>query len=845
MLAGALSARTSKEDLPSQATAAASYCIGTHDVGRLVCGISNIGVIGYGKGRGSVTIDCFTGARSASGEYPKGANRQLLYKGALWVGGVLDRDTLVSHAGEFNNTSREFHPISEMIYRTSLDETNFYYNDAVSEQDFVAVMVDTFTSGVGNGSWDPIENRRHKPLNLHVTQTSYSWSYGHTDDFIIWNYRIRNIGDRIIRDAYLGVYWDADVAASGSNLIFAPPEIGKGVTDGRDDLSGYLFEAQSPFEHCESSDTIGLAWTADNDGDPKSGAITLPDVGGIRILGTQLTNPALKVSYNWYTYNYNSFYEFGPQRDETYRWMGNGTGTPYGDRNKYHLLSNGEIDYDQAYTRLAIENNPGWSEANIRLQLRAVAGVDVQQVLAVGPYDIQPGGVVELPIAFVGGEDLHNSVPNYKDNLLRHYTPDIFYANLDFSHLIRNAITANRVYDIPGFDTNDDGYLGKFRTCVYDSELVDDIWVPTVAETTYYEGDGFPDFRAAAPPPSPPTWLYPTLNGIRVRFNGSVSENTLDVFSDLEDFEGYRVYIARDNREESFSLVAQYDRRNFDKYIYTIRRGHEPEWIRLDNPLSIDSLRCLYGQRPEPCADSSFDPLRYTPSGPYFHPEFPDSIFYFTTHDYNQYELGIHSPIKRIYPDQPPPTSLLAPQPDELTEDGYLKYYEYEIVIDNLLASVPYNIAVTAFDFGSPRAGLAPLESSKTLVSHSAYPDSKWDLKPDSLTNIYVYPNPYRQDDWYRQTGYEGRGQDYYSRDRVRKVTFANLPPKCNIKIFTLDGDLVRSMDHDVNSIDPSSSYHEWNLVSRNVQLVVSGIYYWVVEDPNGNTQIGKLVILL
>ena len=52
-------------------------------------------------------------------------------------------------------------------------------------------------------------------------------------------------------------------------------------------------------------------------------------------------------------------------------------------------------------------------------------------------------------------------------------------------------------------------------------------------------------------------------------------------------------------------------------------------------------------------------------------------------------------------------------------------------------------------------------------------------------------------------------------------------------------------MDHDVNSIDPSSSYHEWNLVSRNVQLVVSGIYYWVVEDPNGNTQIGKLVILL
>jgi len=79
----------------------------------------------------------------------------------------------------------------------------------------------------------------------------------------------------------------------------------------------------------------------------------------------------------------------------------------------------------------------------------------------------------------------------------------------------------------------------------------------------------------------------------------------------------------------------------------------------------------------------------------------------------------------------------------------------------------------------------------------------------------------------------------------VRKVTFANLPAKCTIKIFSLDGDLIREIRHDFDESDPNSSYHEWDLVTRNVQMVVSGLYYWVVEDDNGRTQIGKLAILM
>ncbi len=836
---------SNRDDFSDLAAAPSRYCIATHDVGKLTVGITNFGMVGLGTGKGSA-VDCFTGYRSSRGEYPKGSNTVYLYEGALWVGGVVGRDTLVSCGADFNVSSREMHPTASMIKRTSVDPYSPYYDkNAVSEQDYIAVYTDTFLRA-GYGSWDPIDNRGHKPLGIEVTQSSYAWSYGHTDDFIIWTYRIRNIGRQAIRSAYFGLYWDPDVHKAGSNLLYTPPEVGKGTTEGRDDLSGFIYDTHSPFEVCEDfRDTIGLAWAADQDGDFKGGEFEVPDVAGIRVLGPAMTDPQLDLSYNWWVYNYNPFYDFGPQARETYREMGNGTGTPYGDRNKYHLLSNAELDYDQARTLEIGSFDMKWVQPNIRQALSVARGADVQQLLSIGPYELQPGAVIDFPVVWAAGKGFHSIAANYQDNIRRNYDVDAYYANLDFSQLIRNAITANRVYDIPGVDSDNDGYAGKYRICVLDSEFVDDHWIPAVAETTYYEGDGAPDFKAAAPPPSPQVWLIPVLDGIKIRFNGMRSETVSDVFSDLKDFEGYRVYFGRDNREESFQLVAQYDRLNYDKYVYTVRGNLPPEYIRLDNPYSIDSLRCLYGTGPDPCADSSFDPLRYTPAHPYLMAGFSDSIFYFDRHDYNQSEFGINTPIEKIYPDQEPPSSLLNPRPDELTEDGYLKYYEYEMTLDNLLPSVPYYIAVTAFDFGSPKAGLAPLESSKTLIAKTAYPDNQWDRKPDSLTNIYVYPNPYRQDDWYRIAGFEGRGQEDRSRDRVRKVTFANLPARCTISIFTLDGDLVRRIEHDIDPSDPNSPYEEWDLVTRNIQLVVSGLYYWVVETPDGKSQIGKLVILL
>ncbi|HWR83176.1 MAG TPA: hypothetical protein VN285_07730, partial [Candidatus Deferrimicrobium sp.] len=109
--------------------------------------------------------------------------------------------------------------------------------------------------------------------------------------------------------------------------------------------------------------------------------------------------------------------------------------------------------------------------------------------------------------------------------------------------------------------------------------------------------------------------------------------------------------------------------------------------------------------------------------------------------------------------------------------------------------------------------------------------------------DVLVYPNPYRVDAGYRALGFEGRTESDRPDDRVRTVHFANLPARCTISIYSLDGDLVQRIHHDKDPLDPEASHNEWDLISRNTQIVVSGLYYWVVESSQ-RTQTGKLAII-
>jgi len=814
------------------------YKMALHNVGKLVFGVSNFGQ--FANGDISLAFsDCFTGQRIPDLQYPKGTRTRYLYKGGIWVGGVLDGDTLVSTGCEFNRRSREFHPdyypFGDIQRRSILNSPSDETDRARSQQDYEAVFFDTLVYGNRFSSFDPIDSRSHKPLNVQVTLKSYAWSYEYADDFVIFECKVKNINDHALEGVYIGLYMDPDNHEDVRNTSATTGE-GKPPSPGADDdFAGFIKTYPASNSECDFIDTVNTAWSVDNDGDPLGTDFIVPGITGVRFL--RQPTAFEKLSFNWWVFNYNPVYDFGPQQIANYRPMGNGLGTPIGDRNKYAMMKNGEIDYDQIYTYAIQPTDPVWIYPKQPYAQVFTRGRDVQYVLSLGPVSLGPGQEVIVPFAFVGGEDFHRYYNNYKTNLRRMYEPDAYYANVNFKNFAINSVWASWVYDNPGIDTDSDGYYGKYTICcegVY-------------CDTFWYEGDGIADLVGASPPPAPVYWIGPTVGKIRIRWNGLKSETTPDVFSRRYDFEGYRVYLARDERETSFSLVASYDIEDYRKYVFDIA---DYSWNLLDTIFTREELRCLYGDtvNGDPCSDSLFDPTLYTKGQPYI---LGDSMFYFAGQDFNRYILGnypeANTGIKKIYPDQPYP-SILDPRladSSELTPDGYFKYFEYEYTIDNLLPTVPYYVNVTAFDYGSPKSNLGPLETSRAFNAKMFYPLNTPDSAKSKNLDVYVYPNPYRIDGGYLEAGYEGRNAEFYIPDRLRRIHFANLPTECTIGIYSLDGDLIREWEHKKDPSDGTASHDEWDLITRNTQRIVTGIYYWVVEDKNGRTQIGKLVIIM
>jgi len=295
-------------------------------------------------------------------------------------------------------------------------------------------------------------------------------------------------------------------------------------------------------------------------------------------------------------------------------------------------------------------------------------------------------------------------------------------------------------------------------------------------------------------------------------------------------------------------MIASYDVDDYNRYTWSRARGL---WELKDTPFTLDSLEKLYGE--------GFDPTLYDRDNPF---NWNDTAYSFSLQDWNQSDYRDPHGIHKVYPDEEPPTILNLDStrmyyPEELTEDGLgFKYYEYEYIARNLLPSQLHYIAVTAFDYGSPSTGLESLETPPDKNFVAEYPLATADTVETRGLNVIVYPNPYRADGQYNLLG---EGQDYviynnysdtlirvegFAQDRRRLIHFMNLPSKCKIRIFTLDGDLIREIDHNSSPGSPQSGHEEWDLITRNTQAIVSGIYYYSVESDVGN-QIGKIIIIM
>jgi len=93
--------------------------------------------------------------------------------------------------------------------------------------------------------------------------------------------------------------------------------------------------------------------------------------------------------------------------------------------------------------------------------------------------------------------------------------------------------------------------------------------------------------------------------------------------------------------------------------------------------------------------------------------------------------------------------------------------------------------------------------------------------------NIYVFPNPATKESLLEFQKQPPSGKD----PTGERVMFVNLPAAHNtISIFTASGDHVATVEHDGLAGGGSAS---WNLVSRNGQEVVSGIYLYSVQSDD------------
>jgi hypothetical protein len=174
----------------------------------------------------------------------------------------------------------------------------------------------------------------------------------------------------------------------------------------------------------------------------------------------------------------------------------------------------------------------------------------------------------------------------------------------------------------------------------------------------------------------------------------------------------------------------------------------------------------------------------------------------------------------------------------ELTSKGDTLIYRYTFTDYGLTNGEFMYYAVTAYDSGFAPTGLEPLESSPainmTRVAPSAGPASD-----DEMVEVLVVPNPYRLTE-----NYFGMGWETGSGDTDRRIDFIQLPVKCKIRIFTISGDLVALLDHDFPDRSATKHSESWNLVSRNIQAIASGIYMFSVETPSGKTYVGKFVVI-
>ncbi|HEX9657211.1 MAG TPA: hypothetical protein VGB89_09915 [Bacteroidota bacterium] len=380
--------------------------------------ISNFGTIGTRNSYWPEQPSC---------EYPLGSRIEHLYQGGLWVGALVNGGEIHVSTGATDRSSAsrigesyEFTaPLGSNIFqRSTLSESQFFDENAISHQDFVADFTDRNRRNPSTGDTIP----EHTPMKIDVHQESYAWNFPFADFFVILNYTIQNTSVDTLDSVYVG-FWNNAVIRNTNNVRPGTP----GYFD--HDANGFV-------------DSLRMMYTFDFDGIP-----TPPPADsylGIKLLGTapfpkgisQLDSVQAKVYYNAWRFRSSSgdIDYFSPDDDAS----------DVNARSRYNRL------------RQSLPRTPVDKIAPLRTRAD-----NMTTLLSVGPFQrLFPGDTLNVVFGVVCARKFGTSHAMFD-------TPEqrkTLYSNANFCQQAYDGedINGNNLID-PGEDLNGNGRLDHYQ----------------------------------------------------------------------------------------------------------------------------------------------------------------------------------------------------------------------------------------------------------------------------------------------------------------------------------------------------------------------------------------------
>ncbi|MDD3577436.1 MAG: hypothetical protein PHS23_00375 [Candidatus Cloacimonetes bacterium] len=760
----------------------------------------------------------------------------------------------------------------------------------VSEQDFISYYYDYCPFGT-EGDRDHGQSRgsnKHYPLNVRIRQMSYQWSYDYIKNLVYVEFNITNMNaDDELIDCAMGIYMDADVG----------PQTW-GVEKASDDLSGYV-----------KGEGYEFAYTRDEDGD---GGLTTGLVGA-RVC---TPDPENLEFHCWYWKvgqgpddgNPRSLTPTGRTANEKY-WLltGKNPNTSY-----YTPLRPGDGETATEFE----QPSPNDTRFLFAFYGAQPGTPEYDEVDEHGDYfkrwNLAPGKTMKIVVAVFPGEnkeDLKRTARWAKEiygqaqdlitvvlpDTFPHYNPpeppaipalhaelmdngnriDLYWDNRsEFTYDVKTVSTAIMGWQFPGSSQYKPGLDSD--PAPYENNWPDEF--PLEFRTDF--GDGFPWNNNALANPWTAYRLRHDFQGYSVwGRSGSGSQedweminrwDKIDTPQDLADYSinadsvdlflDFGGYLGIDNDLPNRSDLADINERGWqadpaeyarfyrlNEYYDLVPNGSVFYGWPIYDP-DKDWTPEIQSQADQILADNpmlSNEEQDYLQAKMFMHPDLIDYPERFAS----LYDPKL-IPLKRFaFPD-----GEIDPTAEELTklekERLARRYYRSSIYYPR--KGIEYYVAVTAFDRGIPSNDLNFLETGRDSDANMKvfFPGT---LATEKMDDIKVVPNPY-----IGRSKFDGRYDNDEKGDKSRRLWFINLPNRCKIRIYTLAGDLVKTIDHDgaqqtdIVTISKAttqgiaaSGMHAWDLLSQHNQIIAPGVYLFSVENKaDDKLKVGKFVII-